>query len=412
MSETPHWESVSPFEFARLVRHGQSSGELNLDEVLEVLRDAELTPELVAEVTEKLKNEGIVLNDAVVDLSDDVEGAAPKLKKPPRKKSKKIKGQQSKGKGSESADSTRQYLQEINEVDLLTSEEEVSLATALQEGLAAESTLAALAAADALGDLDRAELSRLRRCQRRGDQARDRMTRANLRLVVSVAKRHAGRGLPLLDLVQEGNMGLMRAVEKFDATKGFKFSTYATWWIRQGVSRALADQARTIRIPVHMVDAMNRVIRAQRDLTQELERKPTVAEVADRAAIDPAKAEELLRLDHSQRTLSLDMPMGAEGEMTLSDVLADEDADGPDIAAARQMLGEEVVTALDGLDDREKEVVHMRFGLDGGNPKTLEEVAKHFKVTRERVRQIETRTLAKLRHPLRSQNLRDYIEDN
>jgi len=311
------------------------------------------------------------------------------------------------------ADSTRLYLREIGQVALLTQAEEVELANGITEGNRAETELADLAAA---GELDRtagSEVARLRRLQRRGDRARDRLTRANLRLVVSVAKKYGGRGLPLLDLFQEGNLGLMRAVEKFDANKGFKFSTYATWWIRQAITRAIADQSRTIRIPVHKVDAMNRVLRVQRDLSQELERDPSHNEIAERTVLRPDEVMDLLRLAKEQdNPLSLDSPMGEEQDANLAELVPDLGAVAPEEEAARRLLGDAILVALEELDDREKHVVRMRFGLDGGQPRTLEEVGRHFGVTRERVRQIEARTMAKLRHPHRSQKLRDYLDED
>ncbi|MEC9424141.1 MAG: sigma-70 family RNA polymerase sigma factor, partial [Actinomycetota bacterium] len=310
-------------------------------------------------------------------------------------------------------DSTRLYLREIGQVALLTAREEVELAEALAAGIEAESRLADLAAAGELSRADRTDVASLRRQQRKGERARDRLTRANLRLVVSVAKKYGGRGLPLLDLFQEGNLGLMRAVEKFDASKGFKFSTYATWWIRQAITRAIADQSRTIRIPVHKVDAMNRVQRVQRDLVQELEREPSKEEVAERAALTVDEVESLLRLANEQDSpLSLDSSMGEEHDASLADLVADPMAVAPADAAARRLLGEAVLAALDELDAREKDVVRMRFGLDGTEPMTLEQVGAHFSVTRERVRQIEARTMSKLKHPNRSQKLRDYLEDD
>ena len=413
-----HWARVSEFEFVRLLRRGRARGRLTLDEVIDVLQDAELTPELIGEMRAALDAEGIELDETVVDATVDVdadiddEREVLRLIRPRQRSARRRDPAKHPSERGDSGDSTRMYLREIGEVALLSAVEEVELATAIGDGNVAEAELADLAVAGKLEHVERVVLVRLRRRQRAGEMARDRLTRANLRLVVSIAKRHVGRGLPLLDLVQEGNLGLMRAVEKFDHSKGFKFSTYATWWIRQAVTRAVADQARTIRIPVHMVDAMNRCVRIERELQQELERKPSMEEIADRALLDLDKVEDLLELARNQIPLSLDSTYGDEQDVSLADLIADLDAEDAVLAATRRLLKDDILEVLDQLDGRERDVVRMRFGLDGARPATLEEVGRRFGVTRERVRQIESRTMAKLRHPLRSEKLRDYLDES
>ena len=290
---------------------------------------------------------------------------------------------------------------------LLTGPDEVRLAKRMEEGLEAVDELAVLNAEGRLESLDFATRRKLQRRVRDGDRAQQQLIQANLRLVVSIAKRYVGRGMQLLDLVQEGNLGLMRAVQKFDHSKGFKFSTYATWWIRQAISRAIADQARTIRIPVHMVETINRVRRTQRDMLQKLEREPSIEELATEVDLTPERVREILRI--SLDPVSLEAPVG-EDDSQLGDFLADENAERPVDVAARAMLSNDVLEALDELNDREKEVVRMRFGLIDGRARTLEEVGRAFGVTRERIRQIESKTLAKLRHPQRSEKLRDYLD--
>jgi RNA polymerase primary sigma factor len=265
-----------------------------------------------------------------------------------------------------------------------------------------------MAASGRIESLDPMERRRMERRVRDGDHAKAELTQANLRLVVSIAKRYVGRGMHFLDLIQEGNLGLMRAVEKFDYTKGFKFSTYATWWIRQAITRAIADQARTIRIPVHMVESINKVHRVQRQMMQELERDPTIEELADKVDMTPARVREIMRI--SQDPLSLDSPVGEEDDSNLADFIKDSEADSPAEVATKRMLAEAVDQALDDLSDREKEVMRLRYGLVDGQSRTLEEVGREFGVTRERIRQIEAKTLAKLRHPQRSQKLKEFLD--
>ena len=328
-------------------------------------------------------------------------------------------------------DPVRMYLREIGRVSLLTAEEEVSLAKAIQRGDRARHRLKLKR-----GDLTPKERVKLQAEVHEGELARRRLAEANLRLVVSVAKRYIGRGMSFLDLIQEGNIGLLRAVEKFDHRKGYKFSTYATWWIRQAISRAIADQARTIRIPVHMVETINRLVRTQRRLLQELGREPSPDEIAlemnllskeDKLAyeearatgeaVDPAlerrirraasKVRRIMRV--AQEPMSLEMPIGSEENSYLGDFIEDESLPGPVDAASRQLLKEQMSDILDSLSERERKVLEMRFGLKDGQGRTLEEVGEEFGVTRERIRQIEAKALRKLRHPIRSRKLRDYL---
>ncbi len=290
-------------------------------------------------------------------------------------------------------DPVRMYLREIGRVPLLSAAEEVSLAKRMERGKIERQKPLTVQNLRSIYD---------------GEEAQRRLTEANLRLVVSVAKKYIGRGMSLLDLIQEGNIGLIRAVEKFDYTKGYKFSTYATWWIRQAITRAIADQARTIRIPVHMVETINRLIRTSRRLLQELGREPTADEIAEEMMISPDKVREIIKV--SQEPVSLETPIGEEDDSHLGDFIEDHAALAPAEAASHQLLKEQVKDALNGLTQREQEVLRLRFGLDDGRSRTLEEVGKEFRVTRERIRQIEAKALRKLRHPSRSRRLKDYLD--
>ncbi len=340
---------------------------------------------------------------------------------------------------SQVLDPVRMYLREIGRHALLTAEEEVSLAKRMELGFEATARLAKIDGEGVdvpLDEIDFDELDRLRSLVRDGKLAQDHLAQSNLRLVVSVAKRYIGRGLNFQDLIQEGNVGLLRAVEKFDHSLGFKFSTYATWWIRQAITRAIADQARTIRIPVHMVETINRQVRVQRRLQQEMGREPTAEEIAlDMEFLEPKEVEDIRKamrngkeltgdLLHqmerasakvqriqrlSREPLSLDTPVGSEENSYLGDFIEDDSLPGPVDAASRRLLKEQMEEILDQLADRERQVLIMRFGLEDGISRTLEDVGKEFNVTRERVRQIEAKALRKLRHPLRSRKLRDYL---
>ena len=406
----PPMDGVDRSEWDALVARGRADGQLHAEQIAHVLRNVELTGDALNAVNASLAGAGISIDETVPDDDDPT---------PPRGASREVlvddddverlltrrrrrRGQKRAAKGDGgTSDTVRLYLREIGQVDLLTTEDERRLAQLIEEGQSAAAQIDE-------GSADESTQRMLLRAVQRGERAKSELTQANLRLVVSIAKRYSGRGMQLLDLIQEGNLGLMRAVDKFDHTKGFKFSTYATWWIRQAITRSIADQARTIRIPVHMVEHMNRLTRVRRQMHQELEREPTVDELAAKLQMEPEKVRDLLR--YALDPLSLDSPVGEEDESNLGDFIEDANVDGPADAATRTMLHEAVEQVLGELNEREQEIVRMRFGLDGAQAKTLEEVGREFGVTRERIRQIEAKTLAKLRHPQRSQRLREFLE--
>ncbi|MGB6058779.1 MAG: RNA polymerase sigma factor RpoD [Microthrixaceae bacterium] len=424
------WQSVSDEEIQALQATADThEGVLSIDDALSILR-AEMTDEVMDQTRCFLKARGVTLRvdveteiDPASDLPDDVVAKVVEAQDPldgpagdllrrravrTAKRSPRRGAAHTVGTGAGTGDPVRMYLREIGQVPLLVAREEVELAMRIEAGVMAEERLADLNASGEIDTLPAVEKASIRRSVRDGDRARQELTQANLRLVVSIAKRYLGSGMHILDLIQEGNLGLMRAVEKFDYTKGFKFSTYATWWIRQSITRAIADQARTIRIPVHMVETINKVHRHQRLLIQELEREPTVDELAAKTELTPQRVREILRI--SQDPLSLDSPVGDEDDSYLADFIEDKHAVMPADVATANSLSEQIVSALEELSDREKQVVRMRFGLDGAQPRTLEEVGREFGVTRERIRQIESKTLAKLRHPQRRQRLEDYLK--
>lgn len=310
-------------------------------------------------------------------------------------------------------DPVRMYLKEIGKVPLLSAEDEIEFALKMEAGAVAQEKIAILE--KRIGNVDEAEEAEIREEIRSlkeeleaGDEAKKRLAEANLRLVVSIAKRYVGRGMLFLDLIQEGNLGLIKAVEKFDHRKGFKFSTYATWWIRQAITRAIADQARTIRIPVHMVETINKLIRVSRQLLQELGREPTPEEIAEEMKLPVERVREILKI--SQEPVSLETPIGEEEDSHLGDFIQDDNVPVPADAAAFTLLKEQLVEVLSTLTEREQKVLRLRFGLDDGRARTLEEVGKEFNVTRERIRQIEAKALRKLRHPSRSRKLKDYLD--
>jgi RNA polymerase primary sigma factor len=353
----------------QLTAIGKKTGVLAYDDIAEKMSSFELDSHQMDEFYEFLGDQGIEL---VGDSDDD---ADPKVQDLAKNDDEFDLNDLSVPPGVKINDPVRMYLKEIGRVDLLSGEEEISLAERIEEG---------------------------------DEEAKRRLAEANLRLVVSIAKRYVGRGMLFLDLIQEGNMGLIKAVEKFDYRKGFKFSTYATWWIRQAITRAIADQARTIRIPVHMVETINKLIRVQRQLLQDLGREPSPEEIAEDMDLTPDKVREILKI--AQEPVSLETPIGEEDDSHLGDFIEDQDATSPSEHAAYELLKEQLEDVLDTLTDREENVLRLRFGLDDGRTRTLEEVGKVFGVTRERIRQIEAKALRKLRHPSRSKRLKDFLE--
>lgn len=341
-----------------LLDKGKKNGVLTYQEILDEVENIDLSPEQIEKIYEVLESMGIEVQGAANDIDiveEEIDLSVPE--------------------GIAIDDPVRMYLKEIGKVPLLSSEEEMELAKQIEEG---------------------------------SQYAKKKLAEANLRLVVSIAKRYVGRGMLFLDLIQEGNLGLIKAVEKFDFRKGFKFSTYATWWIRQAITRAIADQARTIRIPVHMVETINKLIRVQRQLLQELGRDPFPEEISKVMDLPVEKVREIQKI--AQEPVSLETPIGEEEESHLGDFIPDDDAPAPAEAAAFTMLKEQLINVLDTLTPREEKVLRLRFGLDDGRARTLEEVGKEFNVTRERIRQIEAKALRKLRHPSRSKKLKDYLD--
>ncbi len=376
---------------AKLIELGRTHGFVSTDDVLTVMPQAEDNMEQLEDLFDALFQQGIEVGQA---REEEEPTDLAEVENEPVEEDTFDLSQ------IEIDDSISLYLKEIGRVPLLTAEEEISLAKRMEKGRDARKKLQG-----GVDDWD--ERERLLWQVRDGQAAQEHLIKANSRLVVSVAKKYVGRGVPFLDLIQEGNIGLIRAVKKFDYRRGFKFSTYATWWIRQAVTRAIADQGRTIRVPVHMYEQINRLTRTSRQLVQELGRDPTTDEIAAKLEVSPRKVEHIMRV--SQRPLSLEMPVGEEEDSYLGDFIEDEDADAPSEAAGQQLLREVIDEIFQSLTPREVRILQLRFGLVDGYCYTLEEVGKKFGVTRERIRQIEAQALSRLRHPSRSRKLRDYL---
>lgn len=374
-----------------LIEKGKKKGVLTFKEISDAFEDIEVTPEEIERLYDIFEKESIEL---VEDLDKELEEI---------EVSKEELEDLSVPEGINIDDHVKMYLKEIGKVNLLTPEEELSLAKRMADGETAKEQL------EEIGEnIDEDSKKQIDLLIADGEKAKKSLAEANLRLVVSIAKRYVGRGMLFLDLIQEGNLGLIKAVDKFDYTKGYKFSTYATWWIRQAITRAIADQARTIRIPVHMVETINKLVRVSRQLVQELGREPTLEELAKELNMPVDKVREISKI--SQEPVSLETPIGEEEDSHLGDFIPDEDAPAPSEAASFVLLKEQLGAVLETLSEREAKVLRLRFGLDDGRARTLEEVGKEFDVTRERIRQIEAKALRKLRHPSRSKKLKDFLD--
>ena len=398
-----------------LLALGRKNGRLSLKEIADALGQLELESEDIDKLYETLENMGVeietgdALEKALGDEDEEGTFEPEEVEEVPEEElidtsvpEEELIDTSAMAETFAIDDPVRMYLKEIGKVDLLTPEEEVTLAEQMQKGNEAKARIEA--EGDAIPAEERAQLDNDIKL---GEKAKKRLAEANLRLVVSIAKRYVGRGMLFLDLIQEGNLGLIKAVEKFDSTKGFKFSTYATWWIRQAITRAIADQARTIRIPVHMVETINKVIRVSRQLLQELGHDPSPEEIAREMGMPVDRVRDILKI--AQEPVSLETPIGEEEDSHLGDFIPDDDAPEPAEAASFMLLKEQLVEVLKTLTPREEKVLRLRFGIEDGHTRTLEEVGKEFNVTRERIRQIEAKALRKLRHPSRSKKLKDFL---
>ena len=387
-----------------LLAKGCKTGKLDPGELSDVVDTMDLDGDQMDRIYDSLADLGIEVgsDEFLTDLPDDGE---PPLEEIAEIEEEELVDPNELVDSFSTDDPVRMYLKEIGKVSLLSADEEISLATAMSAGVEAKQKLEE---AEKNGtELSEEEMKALKSAVKKGERSKQRLAEANLRLVVSIAKRYVGRGMLFLDLIQEGNLGLIKAVEKFDYTKGYKFSTYATWWIRQAITRAIADQARTIRIPVHMVETINKVIRVSRQLLQELGHDPSPEEIAAEMDMPVDKVREILKI--AQEPVSLETPIGEEEDSHLGDFIPDEGASEPSEAASFTLLQEQLVDVLSTLTPREEKVLKLRFGIEDGRPRTLEEVGKEFNVTRERIRQIEAKALRKLRHPSRSKKLKDFL---